>query len=57
MFNNFPDERENVVISSSEENNRESEKKEEKTLKKKARYNLSLNQIKLDKELRVRQNL
>jgi len=57
MFNNFSDERKNAVISLSEENNRESEKKEEKTLKKKARYNLSLNQIKLDKELRVRQNL
>jgi hypothetical protein len=47
MFNNFSDERKNAVISLSEENNRESEKKEEKTLKKKARYNLSLNQLKI----------
>jgi hypothetical protein len=46
MFNNFSDERKNAVISLSKENNTESEKKEEKTLKKKARYNQSLNQIK-----------
>jgi hypothetical protein len=47
MFNNFSDERKNAVISLLEENNSESEKKEEKTLKKKARYNHSLNQIKI----------